>query len=339
VAWVGVFATLSLAAPSSAVEARFIAPTSCPSEDDLLALVRARLAPGVESIPDFRAQIRARAAIFSADLRLENAEPRRLTATSCDEVIEALAIILALRAERLHAEQSRVRELDAPAPSVGWLPPPVTPPAASDAPSVPREIERAFTPESNARGRGSSWRLRFGAGAVISPSLAPGTAVGPAVVAVLEWPRRVALRLQFDRSATGEISTPPASIWARLSALRLTGCAFELSWEVASITPCIQLAAGRFEAGGVPGGPISSVREVGRPWLSVGPALRLELPLNSRLRLGAEAAAALPLIEQTLEFEEPDATLHRSPTLSSYFGLSAEFVLTRSKPAAAAIAR
>ena len=330
------FAAITLSSAALADEASFRAPPECGSEATLRALVRERLPPGVESIPNFRAEIRAASPAYEGELRLEASSPRQLSASSCSEVLEAMAIILALRAERLHAEQSSAEDSEHHTAAVGWFPPELDSELPAATAAVEARAKLTVRPEQHPR-LGPSFRV--GTGAVILPNVAPGLAFGPAILAGIEWPGRATLRAQLDRSATGSVSTPPASIWTRLSVARLTGCAFELTFlERARLQPCAQLALGRFDAGGVRGGPISSVQQVSRPWLSLGPAVRFELSLNPRLRLTAEAAALFPLVEQTLQFQAPDTTAHVSPQVSSYFGLAAELVLSRSEAARPGIA-
>jgi len=329
---------MTLSSPALADDESLHAPSECGSGASLQALVRERLAPGVGSIPAFRAEIRAVSSTYEGELWLDALSPRRLSADSCSEVLQAMAIILALRAERLHAERSAAIVSEQPAAAVGSFPPEREPQLTAAAVAIEAEAKLTANPEPSPREPGAGLSYRVGAGAVILPNVAPGLAFGPAILAAIEWPSRATLRVQLDRSATGTVPTPPASIWTRLTVARLSGCAFELTFERARLQPCLQLALGRFEAGGVRGGPISSVQEVSRPWLSIGPALRFELPLNSRLRLTAEAAALLPLVEQTLTFQAPDATAHVSPLVSSYFGLTAELLLSRSKAPRAGIA-
>jgi hypothetical protein len=323
-----VLAVLLLAREASADEPRFSVPRECSSEEEFLALVQQRLPPGVDQIPMFRAYVAGSGKPLAGELELDQSAPRQLVGASCVEILEAMAIILALRAERLHEEQLRASQPAAETPSAGWLPSTDQPSSPSVSEATPRELALS-APAATGPARDSEvvFTYRLGAGGIVLTDVAPTSALGPGLIAAIQVSGRTpwAVRLGVDRTATGSVEAPPASIWVRLSALRLSGCLFALGLGVARLQPCWQLAGGIYKAGGIPGGSITSVSEVRRPWFSLGPSLRAEIAWSSRLILAGEAAALVPLVNQELTFRTPDTTIYRSDRLSPYLGLTAEF--------------
>lgn len=333
-------AAVALFSARAQAETRLAAPPECASEAEFLALVHDRMPEGVQVVPEFRAEVKVLPTHAEARIWLEGGPSRRLSGDGCVEVLDGLAIILALRAERLHAE--RAHSAEAPPtnlPAAGWLPAETSPEPPASAPASALRRETTPVPFVPMQATDESWRFRLGAGAVVLPNIAPGTAFGASFVLAAERKRAGMLRLGLDRSATGEVATPPGSIWVRLTAARLSGCAFALDFGSARVLPCFQIAAGRFEAGGVRSERISSVSQVKRPWISFGGGLRAELRLNRFLVLSGEAEAVMPLVEQDLQFRLPDVTVHQSPSIAPYFGLTAEFVLSGSRRVSAGMAR
>lgn len=311
----------------------FSVPNDCSTEEDFRQLVRDRLPPGVKDVPPYAVSVRADGDQFKGELQLTDPSPRQLLASTCVQILDAMAIILALRAERLREEQLRHEAGTASTPSAGWLP--STSPASdpvSDVRPPPKSSAAELAGPKHARRSTIGYRL--GAGATVLPDVLPGTALGPHLLAavVRRGERSWSLRLGLERAGTTGVRVGPAGVWARLSLSRLTGCALEVSVPKLRLTPCLQVAAGILQAGGEPGGPISSVDEIRRPWVSVGPALRAELECSSHLILGAEAAMPFRLVSQTLRFQSPDIPIHESSLVSMTYGLTAELVLGRSKP-------
>jgi hypothetical protein len=327
--------------PLAPLAPAFEAPAECASVEDLRALVRSRLPPGVDQVPEFRAKVAADGPHFVGHLQLNDATPRRLEGASCIEVLDAMAIILALRAEQLHEEAQAAASADEPA--AGWLPetesPKPEPPSASiDSNESPFDVEQP-EPETPPLPRRLSYR--FGVGGVALPEIAPAVALGAGASAALQADGSLAwlLKLSFDRSSTGEVAINPASMWARLTAARVTGCVMKASWSRLTVRPCLQLAGGIFTASGVADDVITSASEITRPWVGVGPAARAELQINRHFALAAEAAAPLPLVRQSLKFQSPNRTIYESAWISSYFGLVAEFIFGGSMQAVAGIAQ
>jgi hypothetical protein len=331
-------AGLTGARPVWAEGAQFRAPPECALEEDFMSLVRARLPLGVADIPSFQAVVVRDKASFHGEMAVGSSAPRQLTGESCVEVVEAMAIILALRAERLHEERleaassRRFPTLSEP------LVHRVAPSLADSSPGVsPR------APDGRARfeARAETVRVRLGAGGVLLTDVAPGSAFGPALAAGIESarPEGWALRLGVDRTATGSVVVAPAAIWTRLSVVRLWGCPLGVGFGSVEVHPCVQAAGGVFEAGALASAAIPAVRGARRPWFSLGPALHLTLPITAHLALGAEAAAVLPLVSQKLTFRTPDTTIHERKALTAFFGLMAEIVFGRSNRRVPGIAR
>lgn len=322
----------------------FDVPETCATKQEFLQLVRERLPPGVHDVPDFELRVAAARAGFAGRLLLAGPTARELFAENCVEILDATAVILALRAERLQEEQAQQAQQAQPAeprPDASWLP--RTEPGAPT-PDAPSSTTPGPQPQRHAVAAAPSpsptWRV--GAGGASLGKVAPGTALGPSLTLGVATDGRLAggLRLTLDRTATGTVTAPSgAGTWARLSAARVSGCALELRYGVGRLQPCLQFGAGLFEAGGVAGGPISEVSSTRRPWLSVGPTVRAEVQWSRRWLFAAEAGALAPLLEQELSFRTPDSTIHASGWFTSYVGLTVEFVVAGSKQPVSAMAR
>lgn len=336
--------TLAALAPrvSMATEASFSAPIECASAEEFLQLVRERLPPGVNKVPDFRANVAGELHRFTGELAINQAAPRYLQGESCVEILDGMAIILALRAERLRDEEQKHSSGQ---PKQTGEPTPTRLTRILSAPLPVSELRReggAPPPTATDHHQGAkTLGYRIGVGGAALPNVAPVTSMGPLVFAAIEGASAETwtLRLGLERTVTGTSITGPASTWARLSVARLTGCVLEAVYGNLHLRPCAQAAGGIFEAGALPGGPITSVSEIQRPWFAVGPSLRAEWPLTKHLAIAGEAAALVSLVHQELAFRVPDETIYESGLISPYFGVTAEFLLGGSKLKRAGIAR
>ncbi|MES1183456.1 MAG: hypothetical protein ABUL60_06550 [Myxococcales bacterium] len=328
--------------PALAQATEFSAPAACPSRDALLELVHERLPMGVDKIPAFGVKVQAKGRGFRGTLELGRSAPRELRGETCVEVLEAMAIILVLRAERQHEEEQAesgpaAAFLAEPLPTESAPEPSAVDPVVKT-PSVVGPLAQPLRP-SPAPSKEQGFAYRFGAGLVILPDIAPAVSWGPVALVALERAGAWSLRLGVERTATGTMDTQPAATWARLSAARLGGCVGQLGPSWASVRPCLQLAGGVFEAGGIRNDAITRVRRIGRPWASLGGSLRAELRLSRQLVLAGEAAWLMPFVRQQLAFESPDAVVYQTGAISRYFGATVEFVMGRSKGAVPGIAR
>ncbi|MBN1611683.1 MAG: hypothetical protein JW940_33930 [Polyangiaceae bacterium] len=220
------------------------APRSCPTEQDVLAVVTAHVGAPAESL--LLRPLTVRAHVFEEQrwvLELEwtsagASEQRRVEADSCAEIARAAALLIALAIDPARSIRS---ETEPPASSVPSSPPAE---ASTAAPAVPvrRAPERASRPapahvRPAARPARPAPRLALAASAGTEfgalPGLAPGAAAGMATVfAPFELQADVGAFRSSDETAQGA----GGRFWDLSLALR--PCA-RLERNALALSPCL----------------------------------------------------------------------------------------------------
>jgi hypothetical protein len=274
------------------------APSACPPASSFREQVEQRLSGDLDALARARVSVAilqdrssgAGRPLWRSELSLgQPGQPATSTEVadgSCGALVQALALVLALRLDAAPEPETRA-----------------TVPAASEAPSVDRGPEAGRAAESRL--------LRVGAavlGSVRSP-LGPEPALGVGVGVTLQWAEtgRWAPRLEVSASrlATGEVALPRETT-VRFDALLATASlcpARLLGSEAFWLAPCVELEAGQLTGNGG-GRSLVALAEPSRaPWLAAGASLRAAaIPWGGPIELSAGFGASFPLLRHEFYF-------------------------------------
>jgi hypothetical protein len=269
-------------------------------------LERYRVPPGCAPADAFSAQIAARTPLFrsgdvSVNVEVESRADgvhghvsiargardteREIAGASCDEVVEALALIVAI-------------SLD-PNANIGPLPNarPVAPGPVAPGPVAPGP-ERLHAPAREpAHVSPQRWRLEPGFGFDAEGALAPRLALGPRLFLRLARSDPGALvsslAVSAARLGSGSIHTGPEELAAfTLVALRFEACSFGFASGALRLEPCLVAEGGSVAAAGThPRG--SRTAAVG--WAAGGALGRASFDVLNALSVQAAAGAVFPL--------------------------------------------
>jgi len=287
------------ATPSDVATFGYRAPPECPTRVDFSARVAARTAGWLSPTSPFAVTvaIERNAQQLVAQVTFARGEQRtvrELQAAGCNELVQALAFIVAV----LIDPQASTTPL--PAPGEGRPPPVYLLPAAPSLPRLPAALWLIVGPElaietapTLAAGVAERFFLGIGRG---DGSLAMSSA-----------------RLSFSRAVT-HASSPISGARAEfvLETARLEGCLLRVSDAGLAFEPCPFVELGRLRAVGIhSGGNVTR----SQPWGSLGLVLRPTWTFARRLVLGAGLGVQLPLGRYRFAFTgEPELT--RNPQVS-----------------------
>jgi hypothetical protein len=323
------------------------APPGCPSATDLADKARLRLPDDRHDLPDLSVAIAKRQNLYVATVTVGDDETRTLSAPTCEEIVDAIAVIVAVRASQereaaLHpatvAESEEIAPAVEPPPSppenARSRSPDADPPARRETPREPAEA----TPRRQSK---TTIDLHLGTGAVLLLGVAPGPAWGPAIVGGVGSSRGIEwnVRLGLERASAGTTDLPPGAVWARWTMARATGCVFAAHSGRISAQPCFQLVGGLLEAEGGRETPLAPER-IDRPWVGVGPALRVGLVALPILDIVLDAAMPVPLVRERMIFRMPtaDQEAHETRPVTLALSLSLELRTDGTNRAMAGIA-
>ncbi len=278
---------------------------------------RARAAREAESATRFVVTIDAKGEKYHGELIVESPEGGRATrgvdATSCQDVVSALALVAALTIDpdaisRL-SEPPPKRPAPAPPPTAETPPPPEPKPAPAPRPEV--------TPPTD------HWEFFVGFGAEASGGAVP--ALGVAARAIVGAGRRGELSpsafLSLSRASGHTDVDDLGRADFTLLAARLEGCPLRLELGALAALPCAGAELGRL---GAEGSGIRQTDSASRWWAAGTLRGTLELRPVSVLALGLSAGALLPFTRDRFVFVDGAAEhlAHRAPALAGFAGLS-----------------
>jgi hypothetical protein len=323
------FAVTWAAPARAAPNLDYEAPPGCPSAEDLAAKARLRLPDGLHDLPDLTVSIAKRPNLYVATVTVGDDETRTLNAPTCEAIVDAIAVIVAVRASQEHeaALHPAAAESEEAAPAVApqAQPESARPHPAPDSVPAPASSEPAET--TPRRDTKTTLDLRVGTGGVLLLGMTPGPAWGPAIVAGIGSGRGVEwnVRLALERASAGTTELPPGAVWARWTLARTTGCIFAARIGRISAQPCGQVAVGLLEAEGGRETPLAPER-LERAWLAVGPAVRVGVVALPILDLVLDASMPVPLVHERMVFRMPayDQEAHETWPVTLAFSLSLE---------------
>lgn len=323
-------ATSPTPAVPSPVELRWDAPAGCPAQAELDRQVAALLAGHPPADPRtrvaFRVERRGPQWQLHGEIHGAQASGRRdLSAATCDELVEAAALIVAIAVDPDFVPGEPAVP-PPPPPAESTLPDPNTPQSLTD-PNTPQSLPDSPPPQSlpdsntpqsltDSNTRQSLPESRppapLTASAPRRPALVLGLSAGlglgalPAPAGLLRlivglegrlWSAAVVQDLWLPRVAylPATATTPPATYGGRfwLWSAGLRGCVLAPLGRRLSLPVCGTLAAGVHAGTGV--GAVTHARRQVSPWLglAVGPGLQLRVSPRVRLGLALELLGIL----------------------------------------------
>jgi hypothetical protein len=320
------------------VQARltYEAPPGCPDRAAFEAKVRRRtpwLREDGASPDSVTLAVTVDAEEHPASGRVEVVSPqgertsRSLTAASCEELTDALALMTALSIDLLAGASDGLLQAPRERPEAPPSPPPRAEPAASSPPPAPRTpppgpVPRVAPPPpaSPPPDRSRGWRFAAGVGADVSWGVTPEVMFGPRASVEATSPRRgvlgLSLRAAVARAARASMPVSGGEADFTWTIGTLDIC--PLRWEQGSLTlaPCARLEAGKLDGTGV---NVMPVHDAPRGWLAVAALARLRWTFAPPLALEIEGGVRAPFIRDRFIFD-PDTLVYQPPPLSALAG-------------------
>lgn len=267
-----------LLAALGAERSSYVVTPGCPAEASFWGEVWARsLVVGSSSTAiDVHVTITASTSAFLGAVSVAHGAPRRLRASSCEDLVRGLALVTAMLVD---AEPPRVD----PAPAL----------AQQRTRSAPRAPERRSRALGAGAPRTEGPGLAVGLGAGVALGQVPGVAPAVPVFAELRWPGGPSARVTLRR-VSGEASPLPSGEVAYAWTVgRVDVCPTELEVGLATATACA-LAEGGLLAADPQGLPAATPsRDV---WLAVGAVLRVRAEVVAPLFVEAGLSVSAPLL-------------------------------------------
>jgi hypothetical protein len=266
------------------VELRYAAPPGCPTRDAAVELIRertpaVRFAAGAPRV--FEVVVTAGEHGYTGALVVDDVADKQLTAPRCDDLVTALALVIALAIDPAAAAAPRVEAVAPPPPPLPRTPPPA------------RRLDAAL---AGVLGVGPTPDL-FLAGGVAARAAWPAVAAELAVVAGRDSIREDGARATFTRF----VARPAACRLRGGSRLEVGGC-------------------GHAEVGLVraTGEDIINSRGLNRLWVAVGAHGTLRWPaMPSRGFAQLQLGLTVPITRDRYRFL-PGILIHETPPLTGW---------------------
>jgi hypothetical protein len=303
------------AAEDATPDVQYVVPAACPDVRTFRERLDARVAGASKeavskSLRAITIRIDETPAGYSGSLVIRDtdgaASTRELSAPTCDEVVDAFAVLSALTMG-IVASGSLVP------PRVESKPPPARVPA----PPPPRSPPAPASPRDR-------WRFSVGADVTIVTFVGPTLGVGPEPFVDLSREGRSllspAFRLSGARIGGEGASAGGGSASLALTALRLEGCPLRLPfarnlWGA----PCLGVRAGAAQGNGTIGSQSQGATEL---WLSLELLARVRWAPWDWLVFEAQGGGSAPLFRYEFYFapDAPQNGLYETPVLGAFFG-------------------
>jgi hypothetical protein len=301
-------------AESTPVRIEYTAPASCPDQAELERRVkerlqRARLAEPGEMARTFRITVTSKPERSVARVEFVDADgekvSRTLGADSCDEVVNAIALVTALAMEaRAGAEAPEPEPGASPAPSV-----------APTTPIAPRQPPPPVKPKSDS---GPRWDA--GMGVDLASGYAPSLSVGLHLFVEL-MPSFWSVRVSAMHADSGKVNVEGGRTRFRFWGGRVEGCPLRWRFEQHfGFVPCAGIEAGALHGEGLPGREIVFPDQATEPWLAVVAIARLQADVEEFLLLELAGDLRVPLLQHEFYLDRPIRSAHEVPPLA--FGVS-----------------
>lgn len=291
------------------------APSGCSSLRELLAAVqrrngRVRLASDGEPAVSLRITLRADpqgSASGELEVRTKQGDSsaRVVTGSSCEAVVEALALTTALSLASY--------ELSPPVGSAAR--PSQTAVTGAPAPAS----SRGGDPEAAERSAPTAWKWEAGAQASLGRLVAPHLHAGAGLLGRARWERRGALSPSLTLSvshARNELFESSRHAGMSLTGVSVSGCPGSLRLGAAlRLEACLCGSAGSLRASGK---DLPEAASVSRSWWGVGALARVSVSPWSGLSLEVEGGALVPLVERRFVVEPSGRSLGSTPEVAPF---------------------
>jgi hypothetical protein len=261
---------------------------------------------------------------------------RRVQAETCDEVADALALVVALAIDPRAPlappmPLSTSHEGSSPAADAGVAPPVASPIPRQTVPLDRPPITQSAVEDARPRSppdRRSQKALSAGLDAALDLGVSPVPLFGPSLNVGWQSTNLAlfspSLRLAFDRAVSGTISVPNGTAAFTWTVGRLDACPVARVLHRLRLTACLRIEAGTLE---VAGGDIIAPQTKLRLWLATGALARGEWTFLEPLFVNIEAGGNIRATNDRFLFL-PDTTVYRVPLVgvSAAGGLGAHFL-------------
>jgi hypothetical protein len=311
------------------IDLQYSADDGCPSRSEFIARVRARTqlaefveSDGTERRFDVSARIDGHRAVGSFVSGRGNATgtARQVTSERCDDVVSALALIVALAVDP-HAKLDQA--LPSSEPDATRTAPDAVTAQSTSVPVAPRRnphpTSTAAAPENRPHTGGGSWIFGVSANGQLwagSPAIAFG-----GLSATVQWQSlaegtlapAVSLSIEHEQSPTIHAALGGGARFA-LNNAAWALCPLRVSvGSSITLRPCVGAAGGWIAATGVREGPIVGALQRNRPWWSIQQAVQMQAELGKLWLFVAQAGLAEPLWRDDFVFDYPASTPASTP--------------------------
>jgi hypothetical protein len=312
--------------PVDAIHIEYSAPAGCPSEAAFAWQVRARVRQDAAPQRRYAVVLTVDGSRARGTLRVEEenrSTVREISGSSCDEIAEGLALVLALVIDP-GARTEPAQDLPSPPPLE----------RAPDAkPSAAPSAVTSGVPDTapKLRTARSSGRVSIDAGAfvVAKSALAPGTTAAGDVLVEGGVDRHggfsphVRLAFEYARSSPVTESAGTAQFSWMMGIVQ--ACHAEQVLDRTLVVPvCAGFEWGRVQASG---SDTVDARTETQTWLSLDATAGVRwFPWNAPIFVDVEGGLEVPLRRARFYFA-PDTTVHSTPKVAQFVGLGAGFRL------------
>jgi hypothetical protein len=234
-----------------------------------------------------------------------NSVQRELRAERCEEVVEALALVVAILIDP-NADTRPIAVASGPPTVSAPDPAPVTPSATAPQKPPPRRPQRPkpVAPPKPTGAPTPGYRFIAGAQAAAEGAVAPELTLGPRVFFGVdvpgEWPWPSSLRLSGARLFSRRLRDADGSAKLTLDLARLDACFVRLEEGRLALEPCVGAEAGVLRVDG--SHPLGG-RDHQLAWAAAGALARASVRLLDPLAGEVEIGVDVPLVQYRYAFE------------------------------------
>jgi hypothetical protein len=285
------------------------APPGCPDETAFVTRVRARtarmrLAGASEAVRSFTVEVESgRSALgrVVVEDRDHSQSTRQVRADTCSDVVDALALMVALAVDPTSVAPTAATSSEAP-------------------PAVSSSTESRLSTASPRLGGAVFGGADFAVATDVTPrTLLAGSPYVGWRSATAERLFAPSLRAAFIRAGSGMLGVPGGTAEFTWTVGRLDGCPIAWPRGALRVTECVRVEAGTLEAGAGMGVP--APRTALRAWLSAGALARAEWSFLPPIFIDAEAGAVLRVMQDRFYFNPAMTTAFQVPPLGVTAGV------------------